>query len=672
MAWTLQNDQSYLHSGTGRDVLMGSGTLGTLGAMFLRIANKSSNVKGVLCSDQSGENAWEAGIEGANCVIRKVVNGTPAAASASEAHSIGAATPFSMRVDLEGTIIKVFINGVLPAVVTYDISVDPLVAQSGYGFTSSVNNGLVLQAFRCPLIPNVLPALKVLVWVCNGDIWYATRDPATGIARAALAKSRALAGNVQISVTEAFQKLYLVDGLGRHQVFDATNNTVSDWEREGVTDPFYLVCAHQSRVAGVTTLNKQNVLHSAVNDPDDFNTGSDLPGAAYGLSQSDMPRIGEPIRAMFAATRTAMIFACARSFYVNSGDPALGGFEVSPIVKGIGGSGMNAMFLTPMGTIGAHTTDGLCVIVGGQMVRISAPILTDIIQLDRPLDNYIVSTVRDPNRYGALIFLTPKDTGPAVHIWYDELTGQYSPPSEAGGGGFWPESYPDNIGPTAACDWDGTIVLGGRDGYLRTFDDSHSNFDGIAIAWRLPVALVTSTDLNCDSIIQECTIVRGEDSGEFNVVFYGGRTAEEAISGETRTLLIRKQTTGRETILMPKVRAPAVVIEFSGLTYNVVGIVEAVQVVTTPGAVSRFARTAALSTAFGNSLVRGSRQNIGGVGGPTGGTSGPAGEDPGGEEPSDPTGTYNPGGSTGDDPFPGGEGEGSSSSSTTTTFDAGP
>lgn len=679
MSWTLNADQSYTHLGSSRDVLVGSGTLGTLGAMFLRVADKASNVKAVLCSDQAGESAWEAGIEGANAVIRKVVNGTPAAASASAAHSIGAATPFSMRVDLEGTLVKVFINGVLPAVVTYDLANDPLVAQSGYGFTSSVNNGLVLQAFRCPLIANVLPAMKVLVWVVNGDIWYATRDPATGIARAALAKSRALANNVQISTTEMLQKLYLVDGLGRHQIFDATTLTVSDWTRNGVTDPFYLVCAHQSRIAGVTTLNKQNADYSAVNDPTDFVKGTGLPGESYGLSESDMPRIGEPIRAMFAATKTAMVFGCSRSFYVNVGDPALGGFEVTPITKGIGASGINSMVLTPNGSVACHTTDGFAVIEGGQLVRLSTTILTDFIQIDQPLDNFYVSMVRDARLHGCLIFLTPKDSGPAVHIWYDERTGRYQPET----GGFWPESYPDNIGPTAACDWDGTIVLGGRDGYLRTFDTTQANFDGVAIAWRLPVALVTPTDLDHDTIIQECTVIRGDGSGEFNVVFYGGRTAEEAISGDTRTLLIRKQTYGRETILLPQVRAPAVVVEFSALTYNVVGMIEAVQVVTTTGAVSRFARTAANTTAFGNSSQRGSQQNIGGTGGPGGNPGGGGGLGTTGG--TGVTGTYGgttgPGtgtgttgtttGSTTAPPYPSGS-PGAGTATAGTTFAAGP
>lgn len=633
MAWTEASDQSFTHAGTNRDVFVGSGTLGTLGTLFLRVADKSSSVKGVLFSDQSGENCWEAGIEGANAVVRKAVNGTPAAASASSPHSIGASTPFAMRVDAEGTIIKVFINGVLPAAVTYDIADDELNTQGGYGFTSSVNNAVVLQAFRAPLIPNVLPAIKVLVWVANGDIWYATRDPATGIARAALAQSRAMGATVQISTTESLQKLYLADGLGKHKVFDAATLSVSDWEREGVDDPFYIIQAHQARILGVTTIDKQNLLGSAVNEPNNFTIGEQLPGEAYGLTESDMPAIGEPIRSIFPATRTSVLLFCARSIYINTGDPALGGFEVTPVAKGIGGSGLNAACLTPNGQVICHTTDGLAKIAGGELVPISTPVLTDFIQVEQPLDNFYISVVRDAARRGCLIFLTPKSSGPAVHFWYDERTGKY----EAGTGGFWPENYPDNIGPTAVCDWDGTIVLGGRDGYLRTYDNNQANFDGVAIAWRLPVTLVAPSDLDHDTIIQECTIVRGDGSGEFNVVFYGGRTAEEAITSDDRTLLIRKQTRGRVTILMPSVRAPAIVVEFSALTYNVVGVLEAVQLVTTPGEVSLFKRSPALSSAFGRSSQRGSRQNIGGQSGPNGG-SGPTGQSPGGS--AHPTGTY--------------------------------
>lgn len=658
MAWTHGSGSAYTHLTTNRDVLVGNDTLGQLGAVWLRCSDKSGNVKVVLCSDPGGFNCIEAGIEGANAIVRVVTQGTAAAppAGCSAAHGLAASVPFTMRVDLNGTILKIILNGVLPAALTVDLSSVPaavlLLGQNRYGFTSSVNNALVLEAFKAPLVPNVLPALKVLVWVVDGDIWYATRDPTTGAIRAALAKSRALSATQPISTAEFQQKLYLCDGVGGHKVFDAATLRVSTWTRTGVTDPFYLVAAHQARVFGVATTDKQNLLASDVNDPDTYSTGSDLPGAAYGLSESNMPKIGEPIRGLCPATATEMIVFCARSVWVNRGDPALGGFSIEPIAIGVGGSGMRAFTLTPRGGVACHMTDGFSVIAGGTLVPVSLGVLTDLIQINRPLDDYTVIVVRDSNLHGCLIFLTPKVAGPAVHIWYDERTGDYARGGPESPGGFWPEDYPDNIGPTAACDWDGTIVLGGRDGYLRTYDVDQANHDGVVINWRLPLVLAVASDLEHDAIIQECTIVRGDGSSEFNVVFYGGRSAEEALAGDDRTLLARKVTSARQTLMMPMVRAPAVVIELSGLVYNTVGILEAVQVVTTPGAATLFARQSATDTAFGSSLRRGSTQNLGGSIGPGGGGGGGGG---GGTSTGPPSGTNNGDVSgTGDPPYPSG------------------
>lgn len=613
MSWALQPDHTYLHSGTGADVFIAPDGLPQPGAMWLRFADKTANLKGVVCADAGGFNRIEAGVEGANVIVRTVVNGTPSTSLVSVAHGLASSTPVTMRVDVEGaSILKVFFNGVLPAAVTVDLNADPVAAsmlsRSGYGFTSSVNNALVLEAYKAPLIPNVLPALKVLVWCVNGDIWYATREPTTGVIRAALAKSRALASGQPISTAEFQQKLYMCDGVGSHKVFDAASLSVSDWQRGGITDPFYVIVAHQARVFGVVTTDKQNLFGSAVNDPTDYNTGVQLAGAAYGLSESNMPKIGEPIRALFPTTSTELIVFCARSVWMNSGDPALSGFSVTPVAFGLGGSGLRGAVMTTDGQVACHTTDGLCIIAGGKALRISATVLTELIQVNRPLDDYTVTVVRDTTLHGLLIFLTPVVSGPAVHLWYDERTGMYSAPN----GGFWPESYPDNIGPTAACDWDGTIVLGGRDGCLRTYDPTHANFDGVAIAWRLPLLLAAPTDLEHDAIIRECSITRADGASEFDAVFYGGRSAEEAAVGDARTLLIRKRTYGRTSKFTPNVRSAAIVLELSGTVYNTVGALEAVQIVTTTGALSRFARTAATDTSFGNSLRRGSTQFIGG------------------------------------------------------------
>jgi len=648
MAWTANNDGTYTHAGTTRDVFVGNGSLPQFGTVWLRIANKTSNVKGVLLSDPGGFNCWEAGIEGANCVIRKVTKGTEAAAVATAAHGIGASTPFTMRVDIEGTVIKVFINGVLPAVVSYDVSAaaEPnYLDQSGYGFVSKINSGIVLQAFSGPLLPNTLPATKVLVWVVNGDLWYAIRDPGTGIPRAALGKARALSATGQISSAEFEQKLYLCDGQGNHIVFDASvaTPTVTDWVRTGITDDFYLLCAHQARLFGVPTTDKQNAYGSAVNDPTDYDTGSDLPGAAYGLTESDMPKIGEPIRAMFPASRNVLIFGCSRSFYQNIGDPALGGFDVVSITHGIGASGPRCMFLNPMGEVVAHTTDGWCKIVGGAMLPISKGGLTEGMVLPNPIDTHAVSVVRDSRYFGAMIFLTPKVPFVALHWWYDERTGGYraSDSPESFGGGFWPVDMPAAIGPSAVCDWDGVIVLGGRDGKLRTYNPGAYNHDGVVINWRMPVMLAAATDLDYDTIIDQCTVVRAEWSGDFNIVFYGGRTAEEAIQGAGRTLLLRRKADERVTQLAPEVRAPAVVLEFSSLSYNTPGILEAVQIVTTAGELTKFCRTPATETPFGASVNQGGTQVTPGSSGPgsgpgpgAGAGSGiPAPVTPGGEVP---------------------------------------
>ena len=84
-----------------------------------------------------------------------------------------------------------------------------------------------------------------------------------------------------------------------------------------------------------------------------------------------------------------------------------------------------------------------------------------------------VTLLYDRDRHGILVAITVLETGANSNYWYD-LNGL----DEQEIGGFFPESYPTACGVFSGIYYDSNtvslkgLILGNRDGYIRTFDDT--------------------------------------------------------------------------------------------------------------------------------------------------------------------------------------------------------
>jgi len=85
----------------------------------------------------------------------------------------------------------------------------------------------------------------------------------------------------------------------------------------------------------------------------------------------------------------------------------------------------------------------------------------------------IVSMEYDVDKRGVHIYLTPTVAGSPTHWWLDWTQKT-----------FWPVTLPSTMEPTACCTYQSTeigdsgVLLGGRDGTIRRYDDSAQDDDG--------------------------------------------------------------------------------------------------------------------------------------------------------------------------------------------------
>jgi hypothetical protein len=78
------------------------------------------------------------------------------------------------------------------------------------------------------------------------------------------------------------------------------------------------------------------------------------------------------------------------------------------------------------------------------------------------------------------VFVTNKTTGASIHYWYDATSAE--------GGAFFPQQFPDAQGPICAMVYDGDgptdrfLMLGGRDGFIRSLNPNNRYDDGTPIS----------------------------------------------------------------------------------------------------------------------------------------------------------------------------------------------
>lgn len=236
----------------------------------------------------------------------------------------------------------------------------------------------------------------------------------------------------------------------------------------------YLGCLYRGRCVLSGNPNYPHQWYmSKIGDPWNWAYSSTDPLTAVAGNNADAGEIGDIIRALIPYKDDYLIFGCASTIWLLTGDPAHGG-SIDEIDGTVGMFGANSWCFDSDGNIYFFGTNGIYKIPLGfrsieNLTEISLPnlIAEKVGDANVSPSSHRITMGYDRKRHGILICITKLSDGSNSNYWYDlKLKG------------FFPEGYPDECGAYslfyyAANDNDyADLLVGGKDGYIRKFSDT--------------------------------------------------------------------------------------------------------------------------------------------------------------------------------------------------------
>jgi hypothetical protein len=506
----------------------------------------------------------DGGATQTNLTIRRIIMGVPQAPTQQIAHGLSATTTFTLQVDyIDNSITATISAGAAVVTLAHSNVVErTFVTFRSLAIASDVNGATVDRAQSCELVRDYATIRDALVAIADDGSVYANfgGDSMTPIA------SRVIGQSGQASIDQYLGTVYVIGG-GKARKIDLVNRTTTPWTATsgnlpgytaaGTTDGQVLVFWGTRAVITRSQANPNGIYYAAINDPDDWNTGSRIFGAAF---VQNMP---EPVVALMPISDQQLLVCCERSAYMILGDPGIGSSETIPVLGSTGASGPTAVlpFQSPGGPL-VHSPEGVYLVRGNTAISITKNVLTQYAEIPRDdLGTYTVSVVRDPSAARVHIFITP--TSPTVagtHLVYEEAVGGFDP----NGGGWFLDKFPASFGPTATAVHKGKIYMGGHDGIIRVFRDSATTDAGTNIDIKLPVRVIHQGLTEGDVFLQRTAPQLTDDStGTVTVKLFAGATAQQVMNPTTRTLLWSTTFTELGAPITRQGRDSALLLEFS-------------------------------------------------------------------------------------------------------------
>jgi len=261
---------------------------------------------------------------------------------------------------------------------------------------------------------------------------------------------------------------------------------------------------------------------SRQHDPTDWDYAEDDDQAAVAGPASALGVPGAPIVALMPHSDDYLIIGCLSSLWLMRGDPAYNG-TLDPISEVVGVVGPDAWCKGPDGELVFLALSGLCVVPKGGG---SGAINLSESALPAELQNVPVGTqvclMYDVRDRGVHIYLTPEDSNDRIHWWFDWRRKT-----------FWPISLAADQEPFAVASVhsgateDLSVVMGGRDGYLRRFNALAHNDDGEAFASYMDFGPLPLGDDLFAGVLRELIGVMAARSGPVTWSVTAGDTFEE-------------------------------------------------------------------------------------------------------------------------------------------------
>jgi len=614
MTWTRDDAGVWTKTESDREAVIAEEKFPQGSAYRIKLAEVGHAVLALILASGDGRNGFEVGIGdfgfGTEAVIRTVTWSVPAASHdpanghvlQKSAVTLPSGEPYVIEIRTLDDTIELFLNDADTPNVSWNNAQDAIYTkQNRYGFVSSTPGATVLSAELCDLVANVKERQDVLIAVAGGDVYASVDDESL-----ALIASGIFSESGSVDLAEMNGRMYGVDG-SRAVAIDPVELTAEKLIPTVGTLPGAIEDPPGTPVPGATRCtiistfgsrlvwggdpqDPQNLNFSAVGDPLDYDYGDPEPGRAFALGAQNRPKIGQPVTAVLQIDRQTLVIGCTNSIWRMQGDPALGIPVLDPPLRSSGVSGPEAIILAEEGFVLAHSPDGLLA-VGDRPVNVSRHVLTEGIQIPRNrIEDYVVSVARDTRRHYAHVFLTPADPEKqGLHFAYDERVGGYTP----GRGGFFPETFPPGLDPTAAVTWQGRVILGTRSGLLVEYDPEQHTDDGSAIDCRFPVQLLDAPGVENDAVLDEVTVRTDLDSDPVTCSLYGGMTAEGAYDDARRWPLFSVTLQPPGDVIRRNGRAPALVLDITNEVSQGAVTIEAIEARLSVGQLTHRPRAAA-------------------------------------------------------------------------------
>ncbi len=235
---------------------------------------------------------------------------------------------------------------------------------------------------------------------------------------------------------------------------------------------------------------------------------------------------GEAITALFTHSDDYLIVGCRSEIWRMRGDPAFGG-SLMNLDQKIGIISQDAWCIGPSGEVVFLSLDGIYVLPPGGD---SKPVSLSREKLPQELLNIDATTVVVSMEYdvigrGVHIYLTPVVAGTTTHWWLDW---QYKT--------FWPVTHHSDFEPTAMCTYQSTdadysgVLLGGRDGTIRRYDNSAEDDDGTNFLSYINIGPIPMASDGMTGTLLSLAGVMAEGSGSVTWSVHPGLTFEATAS----------------------------------------------------------------------------------------------------------------------------------------------
>ncbi len=286
--------------------------------------------------------------------------------------------------------------------------------------------------------------------------------------------------------------LYFADGTN-YKKYDPTTNTVSAWTASAgslPTDtsgnkPRLIVTWNGRTVLSGLPGDGQNWFMSAVGDPTnwDYNPSPSVETQAVAGNNAPAGHVGDVITAMIPYRNDLLIFGCDHSIWQMTGDPMAGGrldrlSDITGIAWGTPWCktpGGGIYFFGSRGSVYNLNFSAVAAAEGNVLTRVSQAIDQVLSQLD--LSSVSITMAYDDRWAGLHLYISDLEGDASTHFYYDENTQSW-----------WSDTFSQPLqNPWCTLVYDGdaaidrTVLLGGQDGWTRSYVDAALDDDGYPI-----------------------------------------------------------------------------------------------------------------------------------------------------------------------------------------------